>query len=546
MGATISCDSQGSASTLEPRIIVALDESPVGYLSNKISIALITATGYYLGTKLGFALTPPQSPISTLWPPNAILLGILLLISFRNWWVALLVVLPIHLLIQLRVGVPLTTSVGWFIGNVSEALLGAALVRRFTDPRRMFESVRGTLIFLAFAVIAAPLATTFLDAAIVILTGRSQDYWLIWTERLLSNCLEELIFAPIIVTTLSTPLSLFQSAKPVRYLEALALGAGLFVTSFLAFGFSHPQFHDSPALIYFPLSLLVWAAFRFGALGLGISLLAISVISIEGALHGTGSFAFGPEGHVLSLQILLSTAAVPLVILHALITERKQAGDAVANLSGRLIAAQEEERSRIAREIHDDYQQRLALLANDLDMLSREVGDLSGDANRRIHQLWNQISELGSDMHSLSHQLHSSTLENLGLTAGIRAFCHEFEEHQGLHITLTSSELPRTVPPDLALCLFRVAQEALRNVVRHSGANHADVKLEWDGRKLRLVVSDSGKGFDPKSRSTNAGIGIRSMEERLRLLGGQLQLHSQPSHGTRIEASVLLPNQIAG
>ena len=536
-----SYDSQTVDVSPSGRIVASIEEPHASLFSNKTYIAVITGIGYYLGMTLGFVLTPPQSPISTLWPPNAILLGLLLLIPLRIWWVPVLVVLPVHLLIQLHGGVPLTTSIGWFIGNVTEALLGAALVRRFTDPNKMFESVRGVLVFLAFAVIAAPLATTFLDAATVILTGRSHDYWLIWTERLFSNGLAELIFVPIIVAAANTTVSQIQKSQSGRYLEVSALTAGLVLTSFLAFSFSYPTLHGSPALIYFPLSLLAWAAFRFGTLGLGLSLLTIAVISIEGAMHGTGPFALASNGvDVLSLQILLSTAATPLIVLTAFITERRQIGNAIANLSGRLIVAQEEERRRIAREIHDDYQQRLALVVNELGILSEEVDDVSVEGKARILQLWTNVSALASDMHSLSHQLHSSTLENLGLAAGIRSFCNELEEHQGLHVDFASEELPHDLPSDLALCLFRVAQEALRNVKRHSEVDYAKVRLERVGHKLRLVVSDAGKGFDAKSPSL--GIGIRSMEERLRLVGGQLQLYSQPSRGTRVEAWVPLPN----
>jgi signal transduction histidine kinase len=227
------------------------------------------------------------------------------------------------------------------------------------------------------------------------------------------------------------------------------------------------------------------------------------------------------------------------------ITERKQAEEALANLTGRLIKAQEEERSRVAREIHDDYNQRLALVANDLDGL-REILERSTslEASQRLHELWNQVSELASDLHDLSHRLHSSTLERLGLVAGVRAFCKEFGDHQGLRVDFTHENVPPSVPPDAALCLFRIAQEALRNVKRHSGADSAEVRLEWRGEKLHLSVTDKGRGFYRHSHSAEAGIGIQSMEERLRLVGGHLEIHSRPSEGTKVDA--WLPLEVAG
>jgi PAS domain S-box-containing protein len=220
------------------------------------------------------------------------------------------------------------------------------------------------------------------------------------------------------------------------------------------------------------------------------------------------------------------------------VTDRKVAEDALKSLSGRLIAAQEEERSRIAREIHDDYQQRLALVANELDGVREATADSA--LKLRARQLWTEVSELAIDMHSLSHRLHSSTLDSLGLAAGVKSFCEEFEQQHGMCVGFSSSNVPRRVPSDSALCLFRVAQEALRNVKRHSGADRAEVKIEWNGDTLHLIVTDDGQGFDPRNLAPDAGIGIRSMEERLRFVGGKLELHSQPSQGTRIDAWVPL------
>jgi PAS domain S-box-containing protein len=225
------------------------------------------------------------------------------------------------------------------------------------------------------------------------------------------------------------------------------------------------------------------------------------------------------------------------------VTERKLAEEALANLSGRLIDAQEQERKRIAREIHDDYNQRLAVVANELEGLADVIADSPAEAARQLHTLWNNVSELGADLHSLSHRLHSSTLENLGLVAGTKAFCEEFADQQGIKVDFLHENVPRCIPPDLSLCLFRIVQEGLRNVKRHSGADRAEVRLEGFGDTLHVRVADRGKGFDVSRQSETDGIGIRSMEERLRSLGGQLEIYSRPTKGTRIEAS--LPLKVA-
>ena len=216
------------------------------------------------------------------------------------------------------------------------------------------------------------------------------------------------------------------------------------------------------------------------------------------------------------------------------ITDRKQAEEELASLSGRLISAQEEERKRIAREIHDDYSQRLALLSIDLENVEEEIE--SPSANQKLHRIWDGIGEIGTDLHSLSHRLHSSTLESLGLVAGAKAFCSEFAEQQEIQVDFADENVPRDVPGDAALCLFRIVQEGLRNIKRHSGTDRAEVRLDCSGEKLHLSVVDRGRGFDVNNRSSRSGIGIRGMEERLRSLGGHLEVHSRPMAGTRIDA----------
>jgi PAS domain S-box-containing protein len=218
------------------------------------------------------------------------------------------------------------------------------------------------------------------------------------------------------------------------------------------------------------------------------------------------------------------------------VTERKIAEEALESLSGRLIEAQDEERKRIAREIHDDYNQRIAMVTLNLEQLGEDVGDSSGETSQKFQELFDRVSELGADLHSLSHRLHSSTLESLGLVAGLEAFCKEFAEQQAMQVDFVHENIPRGVPADAALCMFRITQEALRNTKRHSGANRAAVRLEQLDGSLHLSVSDCGRGFNSNRPSAERGIGIRSMEERLRLLGGKFELQSWPMKGTRIDA----------
>jgi signal transduction histidine kinase len=224
----------------------------------------------------------------------------------------------------------------------------------------------------------------------------------------------------------------------------------------------------------------------------------------------------------------LEMKAGGLVITHTEITDRKKVEEERLELSGRLIDMQEKERSRLARELHDDFNQRLAVLAIDLERAAQTIEDSPVAARERLHGLWRRASEIGADLHGLSHRLHSSTLESLGLVLGVSSLCSEFEELHGIQVDFTHKNIARSVSPDIALCLFRVAQETLRNVKRHSGASRAEVRLEATEQVISLSISDAGTGFDPRALRPRAGLGIRSMQERLRLLGGHFEICSQP------------------
>jgi signal transduction histidine kinase len=218
----------------------------------------------------------------------------------------------------------------------------------------------------------------------------------------------------------------------------------------------------------------------------------------------------------------------------------KQARDAQLELSGLLINAQEIERSRLASELHDDFSQRLALLALELENAWEALPDSPQAAKQKLHHLLNSASELGADLHTVSRRLHPSALESLGLVQGLKALCREFTSRRGIEVVFSSENIPRGVPPDVALCLFRIVQESLQNLRKYSGASQGYVNLRKEGDRLFLCVSDEGRGFDAKEMMNRVGLGIRSMGERARLVGGQFEIHSEPGRGTRIDVCVPL------
>lgn len=221
------------------------------------------------------------------------------------------------------------------------------------------------------------------------------------------------------------------------------------------------------------------------------------------------------------------------------VTDCKHAEEALVSVNRRLIEAQDQECTRIARELHDDLGQRLALLMIEMDQLSQDLTH-PDECRARLAELQKLASELATDMQSLSHRLHSSRLDLQGVAAAMRGLCKEFSKQQRVEIDFRSSDLPNPVPRDISLCLYRVLQEALRNSAKHSGMRHYEAHLWATQDEIHLTIKDFGKGFDMEMAAACQGLGLVSMRERLTLVGGQLSIQSQPALGTTLHAWVPL------
>jgi PAS domain S-box-containing protein len=230
---------------------------------------------------------------------------------------------------------------------------------------------------------------------------------------------------------------------------------------------------------------------------------------------------------------------VRMVGIIADVTERKLAEQSLATATRRLIEIQENERKRIARELHDNINQRLAVLGAEVQTLKALSENSSPDLARRLDILFDRVSEISDGVQSISHQLHSAQLQYLGIVPAITAFCREFGK-QSVAVQFTHENIPEGVPSDISLCLFRIVQEALNNAAKHSHAKEFEVNLRRLENHLHLTVSDRGTGFDAETAMNNGGLGLVSMRERVFLVNGKISIDSQPMQGTTVNVQVPL------
>jgi PAS domain S-box-containing protein len=637
--------------------------------------AVMVGIGYYLGAKIGFALTFEPHPISTLWPPNSILLAGLVLAPFRWWWIFLLAVLPAHFLIQLQSGVPAPMMLCWFVSNSSEAVIGALCLRYMNKGPLRFDSIRQVAILVVAAVLA-PFLSSFLDAGFVVLNRwGSGSYWQIWHMRFSSNVLAELIIVPLIIMWGTDRLSTFRRLSLWRWLETVVLALALLSVCVVAFSWNQAG-SNTPALLYAPLPILLWAAVRFGPKGVNISLALVTLLAIWSAIHGRGPFvAFSPEQNALSIQLFLILISMPLMVLAAVIQElgraQEKAGQnedrltmalnaaqmgtwdwyitdgatrwsdqtklmfgfsrtdpevppevfysmlhpadrasveeainrsikdgtpyeaefrmpqpdgsirwirgkgkvvlddegkplrlvgvnaditrrkeaqvqllqshrQVRALAGRLINAQEAERRRVSRELHDDLNQRVATLSVAISRLKRKLPAPQQEIIVELNQLYDQTNDLSNDIRQLSHQLHPATLEHLGLAEALEAYIGEFERETGISTSFSARITREKIPFEISVCLYRIALEALRNIARHSYARSSSVLLEEHEQVLTMKIVDSGIGFDVEAARRGSGLGLISAEERVNLLQGIFEVASIPTKGTQLTAKIPL------
>jgi signal transduction histidine kinase len=266
----------------------------------------------------------------------------------------------------------------------------------------------------------------------------------------------------------------------------------------------------------------------------------ISILAV-----GCLDYFFAPP--IFSLRVIdplnvvaITTFLVTSFVITRLVSRiRLMTDEALSSVHRKLIDAEEREYTQIARELSEDINQRVALVAFGLEQLE-EQGHQAAEIRRQTRELWQRVSEIGTDLHLISHRLRSSNLEYLGVETTAKSFCKEFAQQQKVEIDFKSHDVPSHPPLEISFTIFRVLQEALINSAKHSGKRHIEVEMFGTSDAIHLTVCDSGSGFDPVVAVQGRGLGLTSMRERLKLVNGEFSIDSQAQRGTKIHASVPL------
>jgi signal transduction histidine kinase len=528
--------------------------------------ALLVAAGYYLAARIGFAFTLQPQPISTLWPPNALLLAALLLAPSRMWAALLLAALPAHLLAELQSGVPVAMVLGWYVSNCSEALIGAALIRAFVPGPLRLDSLRNVGLFLIGGALAAPLLSSFLDAALVRFVGWGESgYWELVRTRVFANFVAELTVAPLILAWASLGLARLRAAPPARYVEAALLFGGLIATSIALFDVPPLDPRAGPAIFYAPLPFLLWAAMRFPPAGTASTIAVITLASIWGAVNNLGPFADAdPAATARELQLFLTVIAVPLLLLAVALEERRRVE--------RDAQAQREQLTHLSRVsmlgqlsggiVHELNQPLTAILSNaqaaqhfianknaDPELLAEILQDIivadqrAGEVIRRLHALFRR------------GEREFERLDAKELVQDVLRILHSDLVVRGVEI---QADLREGLPPidgdrvelqQVLLNLVMNACDAMRAVAEGKRGLYIRTRsVGADG--VQISVRDSGEGFaaeeyqrlfDPfySTKPQGLGLGLSICRAIVRAHRGRLWGTSVAGKGATFH--VLLP-----
>jgi signal transduction histidine kinase len=497
---------------------------------------LLVALAYYAGARIGFALAFPSLPTSIFWLPNSTMLAVFLLVPPRKWWIYAAAVLPFHVAIQLQGGAPAAAVPLLFLTNLGDGALAALGMRHFSRGQPLFERFRNVLIFVAFAVLT-PAVVSLLDAAIMVGTGWGWDYPVIWYTRCRSNVLTNLIWTPAVVIGATRGLTWLRTSSPQRYLEALLLAVGLVAVGGFMYSGDYMTSKSAVALLYASLPLLLWAAVRFGLGGESAALLTFAFLVIWNTTHGRGPFTMrSPADNLVTLQVFLTVLTLPLLLLAASWAERGKAESTLLEREAESHSARRlgaiAERRRLASDLHDSVTQSLSATVMMADVLSTTWESDPEQGRRMLAGLKHTTTNALSELRTLLMELRGGPLPRLSLPYLLRQLAGNQRERTEASVDLAVDETVR-LPLGVDLVFFRVAQEAMNNVVKHANATKVTISLQSTPTGAVLSVSDDGAGFE-RAADPSGHLGIGIMNERAAAVGAQLRIVSAPGRGTSV------------
>lgn len=509
-----------------------------------LQISAIAGVAYYLGAEAAFFIgTLSDRIFAPFWPPNIVLFCTLLLVPKRQWWLPIAAAFPAHALAEIAVGMPAGQLFVAFATNCVVAVLNAACVRWFLKEPPWFGTFRNVLIYILMTAGLCPATAAFGGAFVQILGGGPiTNYWTYWGNWYMANALGSVTLGPAFLIWFNRG-ERVEKLTSRRKAEAMILTLCLVGACAIAFQASAATIATGflPAVLYSPFPVILWAAIRFGQRGANGGILVVTLVSIWQNLHGSTVFiGIGPERNVLALQVFLMGISVPVFLLGGAIDELRSTGEAMRNLTGALLQAQDEERRRIARELHDSTGQNLVVARL---MVSRVQSMAPASCDPVVAELNDVLQKSLMEIRTVSYLLHPPLLEANGLTLTLRSYLDGFSKRTGIGVGLELSPDIGRIASDVELVLFRVVQEALTNVWRHSGSATAKIRLAQEslgaGQQVKLTIEDSGKGMANNIRLSTVsgrkiqyydteGIGLASMRERLHQVGGHLEIDSVP------------------
>ena len=500
------------------------------------------------GQWVSLLLWVPPSQQSTVWLPGGLLLAILLLTAKKLWPMILVAGGAGQATIFIGLGIvsPGVAVVLAIELAVVVAITAWALLRVVGQPIG-FGTFREFVIYLAVGVAGGAVFASFVFMTGAYLLEYRPVTFLTWRAFGLSVVLSYLMTTPTVVLLVRN-LDGLMSDTTARRLEALTLVALMTLASGVVFGGATGHEYTWPLFAVVIPPLLFWAALRFGALGAAGSVLLVTLISTYGTSQGFGPFNFETAAeNTLSLQLFMLGTSLPLIGLAIILAEQhrtvgvlRQTHTRLRDLNRDLFAARETEAGRIARELHDDIGQRLALVSIGLSHLRKAVLPATTGPRAEISKLQEQTSSISRSVRELSHQLHPTALQHTGLAVALQMACEEVARVTGLDVQVVADGELADLPAEISLSLFRVTQEALNNAMRHAGARSIRVSLRRGEYDVILTISDDGRGFSPSSARGRSGLGLHSMVQRINLVGGAVTIESSPGAGTRIRAQVPL------